>query len=260
MEEKSKQKPSGLIMLQRSLAFLYRMVPKQKLFSLFVLALLLLLVFNSLFGFWDRLTGAVMSFLRPPEVASVDLSNTITNAVVSRGMLVTSESHQTNRDIHVSVSRWVMNSGGYEASHFAEGTIFAGVNLESKLVKVTKTDDTHYQIMLPPAEITSCSLKPLTQYDRSTSAFADWETVLDLASYMAMREFVTNALQSGLIEDAESGAKRVIGDLIGSVVGDDITIEITFHTNQTPKIDDTCVAQEPREWVYDAEEDAWTRK
>src|SRR5690606_19284372 len=133
-----------------------------------------------LFNIFGKFADAVMSFLRPPEIAVVDLSNTITNAVVSRGMLVTSESHQTNRDIHVSVSRWVMNSGGYDAAHFAEGTIFAGVDLESKLVKVTKINDDNYQIMLPAAEITSCSLKPLTQYDRSTSAVANWETVLDL--------------------------------------------------------------------------------
>jgi hypothetical protein len=258
MEEK--QKSSPLDVFRGSMSFLYRMAPKQKMLSVALIVLVVILIFNGLFSVFDRLAGAVIAFLHPPEVATVDLSNTITNAVVSRGMLVTSESHQTNRDIHVTVSRWVMNSGGYDAAHFAEGTIFAGVNLESKLVKVTKIADDHYQIMLPATEITSCSLKPLTQYDRSMSAFANWETVLDLASYMAMTEFVDNALQSGLLEDAENGAERVIGDLIRSVVGNDVTIEIDFHSVQTPKIDDTCEAHEPLDWVYNAETFTWSPK
>src|SRR5690349_3827914 len=102
MEEK--QKTSSLDIVRGTMTFLYRMAPKQKLLSVALTVLVVIVVLNGLFSIFDKLSGAVMAFLRPPEVAVVDLSNTITNAVVSRGMLVTSESHQTNRDIHVTVS------------------------------------------------------------------------------------------------------------------------------------------------------------
>jgi hypothetical protein len=214
----------------------------------------------SFFGFGDKIKEAFAPKLPPTAVAVVDMSNTITNAVVSKGMLVTSESHQSNRNIRVNVIYGLLNANGYGASHFAEGTIFAGVDLESDLVQVTKIDDKHYKIMLPAPQITSCSLKPLTQYDRSTSAVANWDSALDLASYMALNEFVNTALEGGLLDDAKQSAKRVVGDLIRAVVGTDIGIEIDFHTVETPKIDDTCIAHEPLSWAYNAETAEWSPK
>ncbi len=217
-------------------------------------------VFGLWFGLWDKIRDTLTPKLPPPPVAVVDLSNTITNAIVSKGMLVTSESHQSNRNIRVNVIFGLLNANGYGASHFAEGTIFAGVDLESEFVKVTKVDEKHYKVMLPAAEITSCSLRPLTQYDRSTSAVANWDASLDLASYMALNEFVGNALKGGVLKDAETSAKRVVGDLLRTVVGDDVEVDINFHTSETPKIDDTCVAQEPLNWVYNPEKVEWTPK
>ena len=175
-------------------------------------------------------------------------------------MLVTSEMNKSNRDIRVNVVHGLLNANGYGASHFAEGTIFAGIDLESDLVRVTKINDKQYKIMLPAPEITSCSLKPATQYDRSTSAVANWESTLDLASYMALNEFVSGALADDILENAKQSGKRVVGDLVRAVVGNDVDIEIDYHALQTPKIDDTCIAHEPRDWAYNAEKFEWTPK
>jgi hypothetical protein len=225
--------------------------------------IIVIVICISFFGFADKIQAMLDSFIPkppPPPVAVVDLSNTITNAVVSKGMLVTTESHQSNRNIRVNVIYGLLNANGYGASHFAEGTIFAGIDLESDEVKVTKIDEKHYTIMLPAPEITSCSLKPLTQYDRSTSAVGDWDAALDLASYMALNEFVSNALSTNILDDAEKSGKRVVGDLIRAVVGDDVSVEINFHSAQTPRIDDTCIAHEPEAWVYNAEKSEWSPK
>lgn len=209
-------------------------------------------VFNGIQDFFAR--------LNPPTTAQVDLSDTIVNAVTSRGTLVTAESHQSNRDLRVSVTRWLLNSGGYGASHFAEGTIFAGVDLESDLVQATKQTGTAYRLMLPAAGITSCSLKPLTQYDRSTTAVGDWEAVLDLASYTAMNDFVRTAIDGGVLDEAERSAKRVIGDLLRTVVEPGVVIDIEFHPREIVRIDDTCEPHVPRDWVYDAAQGTWSKK
>jgi hypothetical protein len=222
--------------------------------------IIVLFIGGQFFGFWDKVRDSLTPKLPPPAAAVVNLSNTITNAIVSKGMLVTSEMNKSNRDIRVNVVHGLLNANGYGASHFAEGTIFAGIDLESDLVRVTKISDKHYKIMLPAPEITSCSLKPLTQYDRSTSAVANWDATLDLASYMAITEFVSDALTDGILENAEQSGKRVVGDLVRAVVGNDVEIEISFHSVQTPKIDDTCEAHEPLDWVYNPEKFEWSPK
>lgn len=222
--------------------------------------IIVLFIGGQFFGFWDRVRDSFTPKLPPPAAAVVNLSNTITNAIVSKGMLVTSEMNKSNRDIRVNVVHGLLNANGYGASHFAEGTIFAGIDLDSDLVRVTKINDKQYKIMLPAPEITSCSLKPLTQYDRSTSAVANWESTLDLASYMAITEFVSDALIDGILENAEQSGKRVVGDLVRAVVGNDVEIEISFHRVQTPTIDDTCEAHEPLDWVYNPEKFEWSPK
>lgn len=221
---------------------------------------IVLFVVGQVFGFWDKVRDSLIPKPPPPAAAVVDLSNTITNAVVSKGMLVTSEMNKSNRDIRVNVVHGFLNANGYGASHFAEGTIFAGIDLESDLVRVTKVNDKEYKIMLPATEITSCSLKPLTQYDRSTSAVANWDATLDLASYMALNEFVSSALAEGILKNAEQSGKRIVGDLVRSVVGNDVTVIIDFHTGQKPRLDDTCIAHEPLNWVYNPETHEWSPK
>jgi hypothetical protein len=222
--------------------------------------IIVLFIAGQFFGFWDKMRDLVTPKPPPPAAAVVNLSNTITNAIVSKGMLVTSEMNKSNRNIRVNVVHGFLNANGYGASHFAEGTIFAGIDLESDVVRVTKVNDKEYKIMLPAPEITSCSLKPLTQYDRSTSAVANWESTLDLASYMALNEFLSGALADGILENAKQSGKRVVGDLVRAVVGNDVTIQIDFQTLPKPRIDDTCVAHEPLNWIYNPANSEWSPK
>lgn len=210
-------------------------------------------------SFFGNLAGLRDMFF-PQTSASTEVSETITKSIYSQGVLKSADTTFSNRNIRINVRAGILNVLGHGASHQAEITIGAGVNLDSDALTVTALSEPNsYRVSLPPAFLVSCSLAPLLQYEQNGSLATNWNAVLDLANYAAMNEFVERAINSDLLSRAERNAERVVGDLVTAI---DRDIKLEFEFQKAPNIvkDPTCQPYEPRDWVYNDTEDFWEQK
>jgi len=202
--------------------------------------------FSNAFGFLDGSTRI-----------SVDVSDAIVNSLRSRSMLVSAEAQMADARVHVDIECGVLNACGYGAWYTLEGTVFAGVNLNSRSMAVSAIGNNRYRIELPAPELTSCSLGQLFKYDETTTLVDHHrEPAREIAVYHAIAAFVEQALEQGILEQATVEADQTIRDLLSSVAPD-AQFEIIFAETDQVQIDDTCQPPPPHGYDYYEDEHIW---
>lgn len=227
-----------------------------------VIAVLLILLIPATVG---SAISAFTSVLSPkPPQATIISSNTLLTNIQPMGQLTSISLQLAKADITVDVEqRGVLNNNfcSYWAKYVAQGTIKAGVDLgqisEADITYDTATET--YTITLPQASLTSCSIDMIDQYQTTLSLCPgiDWDENRQLAQYVAQRDFQADAIEGGILTQAQEQAKGVLANFVGALTGKQVNI--TFDLTTTPTEDNTCEPIPPEGWVWSEETTNWSR-
>ena len=201
-----------------------------------------------------------------PTKATVISSQTIVNGIQPMGQLVSISAQLAKADIFVGVQKGVLNACGFSVNHVAQGTIEAGIDLSQLTEDSISYDEAikTYTITLPAAQLTSCRVDYIDQYDTSTTACsADWDAARQLAQYEAISEFAKDSLENGILNRAQKQAQLTLGDFVQFLhragVGSEATVKIVFDKSKSSPIPSSCSPQPPQGWVYDEAAKIWTK-
>ena len=218
-----------------------------------VLLLLGTITVNGLFS------GIQNVFTPKPAVATVFSTQTIVTGIQPMGQLVSVSSQLAKADIAIGIQQGALNACGFSANHVAQGSVEAGIDLTKIGATDVQYDATNntYTVLLPAAELTSCRIDFIRQYERSLTACpVDWDEARLLANYEALNGFKTDAVEGGILKRAESEARTVIGNFVTALTG--AKVQIVFKTVDGPAVlPSSCVPQVPLGWTYDATKQAW---
>jgi hypothetical protein len=206
---------------------------------------------------------SIWSIFRPsPPVATVFSTDTIVQGIQPMGELVSISAQLAKADITIGIQQGVLNACGYGASHVAQATIQAGVDLTgvtSSNIVYDPTADT-YLLTLPAPRLTNCRIDDIRQYDTTTTTCSvDWDEARRLAEYIALQEFRDDAIEGGILSRAEREVRIVLGNFVQILTGS--RVEIGFSAPATaPLMDASCQPQPPAGWVQDANTGAWVKQ
>jgi len=196
---------------------------------------------------------------RPP-IASVISTQTIVTSIQPMGQLVSVSAQLAKADVSIAIQQGALDACSYSAKHVTQGTIEGGIDL----TKVGETDiqfdsETNtYTVTLPAAQITSCRVDFIRQYDRSlTVCPVDWDEARLLANYEVINEFRDDALEGGITSRAEQEARVTLGNFIHLLTG--ATVNILFKTDTTTVLPPSCTPDIPAGWVLDATTHTWSK-
>jgi hypothetical protein len=216
----------------------------------------LLLGVTTVTGLRDSVVGI---FNPRPESATSLSSQTIVQGIQPMGQLVSISAQLAKADIFIGIQQGALNACGFGANHVAQGTVEAGIDLmqvgESD-VSYNQTTDT-FTLTLPPAQLTSCRIDFIRQYDTTTTACSvDWDEARVLASHTALLEFRDDAVEGGILNRAEQQASLVLGDFVQLLTGS--SVEVEFAPADANALPPSCQPETPSGWAYDPATRAWT--
>lgn len=210
--------------------------------------------------------GAILGLKSEPPKATVVSSQTIVNGIQPMGQLVSISAQVAKADIFVGIQQGALNACGFSVNHVAQGTVEAGIDLNQlKEDGVTYDAETNtYTLNLPAAQLTSCRIDFIDQYDTSTTACsADWDAARQLAQYNATNEFVTDSVEGGILDRAQKQAQLTLGNFIQflhkAATGNDAQVKINFDPSKASPLPASCSPQPPQGWVFDAASNVWTK-
>lgn len=159
--------------------------------------------------------------------------------------------------------RGVLNNNfcSYWAKYVAQGTIKAGVDLGQITEANISYDEVSetYNITLPQASLTSCSIDMIDQYQTALSLCPgiDWDENRQLAQYVAQVDFQRDAVESGVLNEAQKQASDVLSNFVKALTGKEVSI--TFDINSIPIDDNTCKPTPPDGWIWSEETANWSK-
>ncbi len=211
-------------------------------------------------GAINGLVAALNSALNPPTVARTTSTQTIVNSVQPLGQLVSISAQLAKAEIDIGIQQGGLNACGFGASHVAQGTIEAGIDLsrisEGDIV-FDATNDT-YTVRLPAPQLTSCRMDYIRQYNRTTTVCAvDWDEARLLAQYDALNDFRDDALEGGILERARREAQLVVSNFVYALTGS--AVNITFQESENPILPPSCVPEVPQGWSLDLVSQTWIK-
>lgn len=199
-------------------------------------------------------------FSPAPPVASTFSSETIVQGIQPMGELVSISAQLAKADITIGIQQGVLNACGYGASHVAQATIQAGVDLTgvtASNIAYNPTTDT-YTLTLPAPRLTNCRIDEIRQYDTTTTTCSvDWDEARRLAEYVALEAFRNDAIEGGILSRAEREVRIVLGNFVQILTGS--RVEIVFSAPAAAP-DASCQPQPPAGWIYDANTGAWVKQ
>jgi hypothetical protein len=209
----------------------------------------------------NSLVSNIIGIFTPKApVASVISSQTIVTSIQPMGQLVSVSAQVAKADIGISIQQGALDACSYSADHVAQGAVEAGIDL----TKVTAGDIQYdektntYTVSLPPAQLTSCRIDFIRQYDRSlTVCPVDWDEARLLANYEAINEFRTDSLEGGITGRAQQEAQVALGNFIHALTG--ATVNIVFKESATTTLPPSCTPDTPAGWVLDAATHTWSK-
>lgn len=227
---------------------------------LFIIAIIGIPIILGITTISNVIGGIGQMFNMQPPVAQVTTTQTLLQSITPLGQLVSVSVQLAKADIEVSVQSGALNACGFAANHVAAASIEAGIDLnsitEEDFVFDEETD--LYRITLPPAQLTSCRIDYIRQYDRSrTMCNIDWDEARLLANAVAMQSFRDDAIEADILQRAEREAELVFSSLVKAITGKES--EITFREPDANAIPDSCQPQPPEDWTYDAAGGFWTK-
>lgn len=230
----------------------------------FIVGIIVLGVTGALSNF---VTNVRVLFNPPQERAQVLSTQTIVTGIQPLGQLVTVSVQLAKADIYVGVQQGALNACGFSANHVAQGTVEAGIDLtqisdgDIAFDEASKT----YTITLPAAQLTSCSVDFIRQYQRSTTTCnVDWDAARLLANYAALKGFQTDAIDKGITKKAEQQAKLTLGNFITllykQIQGQDVKVVFKFDSTISQSLPASCQPDAPAGWQYDDAGGAWVKQ
>jgi len=206
------------------------------------------------------LIAPVFDFLDAPASVNVVSSRTIVNSLRGLGQLVTVRGEFSKTDLEVAIHEGFLDSGYHSANHVALGSIEAGVDItQFDRDDITyNSEDGGIILNLPAPIITSCNIEHIDQYEYSIAvAQKDWDAVRQLAEYDAIMQFRQDALEGGILEEAQAEITHRLGGFINTLTGSPVHIE--FEDSDEAMFGDTCLPDAPAGWGIDADTGEWVR-
>lgn len=132
-------------------------------------------------------------------------------------------------------------------------------NIQPQDISFNAVTDT-YTLVLPPAQLTSCYLDAVAteQYDfggATPVCPANSDEMRRLASYEALNQFRDDAVENGILDQAESASETVLSNFIRALTGKNVVI--VFQDAATSAIPQSCAPEPPGTWRYNVEQDRW---
>jgi hypothetical protein len=214
---------------------------------------------GGIFQPFQSLFQNIGTIFNPPTTARVSNTQTLMNGIQPLGQLVSMSLQVAKADIEVNVTSGIGNTCGFSANHVAQGTVEAGIDLTRITENDIKYDEktNTYRLTLPTAQLTSCRVDWIRQYDRSTTACnVDWDEARIIANYSAMNGFHNDALGGGVLTRAQQQADLIISQFVRSLTGANVVI--TFR-GENAALPSSCQPQPPAGWEYHAEHDQWKK-
>lgn len=227
--------------------------------TILLLPLIVALLIGSV-SFGSLLSNVQGLFTAHPPVASVVSTQTILTGIQPMGQLVSVSAQLAKADIFIGVQQGTLNACGFSANHVAQGTVEAGIDLTRITDADLQYDETTntYTVTLPAAQLTSCRVDFIRQYERSLTACpVDWDEARLLANYEAVSGFRTDALENGILDRAQREAQVALTNFIHLLTGSDV--KIVFKTDTSAQLPASCTPDSPAGWVLDAATNAWTK-
>jgi hypothetical protein len=225
-----------------------------------------ILVSIAIFLLVSALTGrsfidVILSVINPPTVASVTSTQTIVSRIQPLGQLVSISVQLAKADIYVSVQQGTLNACGFGASYVAHGTIEAGIDLTAiteDSIRYDALGDT-YTLTLPPAQLTSCRIDYIDQYDNTTTACAvDFDAARQIANYQTLVEFRDDAIAEDILLRAEQEARTTLISFIEGLTQS--RVEIVLSETAVAAFPDSCEPEPPQRWAQNADTGIWVRQ
>lgn len=194
-----------------------------------------------------------------PSTATITSTQTVITSIQPLGQLVSVSTQLARADIYVGIESGVANACGFGANHVAQGAIDAGIDLTQLSAADVQYDALRntYILTLPAAQLTSCRVEYIRQYERTTTACnVDWDEARFLANYTALIGFRNDAVEGGILSRAETEARDVLSNFIGLTTG--AAVEINFRrADGGPVFPTSCQPDAPPGWVQNVN-GTWT--
>jgi hypothetical protein len=210
----------------------------------------------------NGIIGGIRDIFNPqPQSAQVITTQTIITGIQPMGQLVSISAQLAKADIQVGIQQGALNACGFSANHVAQGTVEAGIdlaNISADNITYDALTNT-YRLILPAAQLTSCRVDFIRQYDRSTTACAvDWDEARLLANFRALVEFRDDSLEGEITARAEREARMVLGNFVNLLTG--AQVEIVFEASDTAVLPPSCQPEIPQGWSFDETTRQWTKE
>ncbi len=195
-----------------------------------------------------------------PASVNVVSSRTIVNSLRGLGQFVTVRGEFAKTDLKVAIHEGLLNSGFHEANHVAVGSIEAGVDISQFSRDNVRYDAENgaIHLTLPPPMVTTCNIEHIDQNEHSVTVFQrDWDAVRQLAEFEAIQQFLQDALEGGILEEAKSEIRERLGSFLNSLTGS--RVHIDFAEGASAALGDTCLPDAPDGWQVDADSGDWRR-
>ena len=159
-------------------------------------------------------------------------------------------------NFHVGVSDRLCSHGGEFTAH---GVIEAGIDFdeidEDSLTFNTRSQS--YTLNLPAPELTSCRIDYIRLMRVSFSMCnPDWDRARTLAEVQAMRDFINESLEDGLLDEAEQRSEVILGEFVSTITGK--LVNVSFEKpGSIPKRNPSCHNFSTGEWHYNKAGNIW---
>lgn len=236
--------------------------------GLFVQLIILLgvggIAYGMISGAFDGFGRWVSELVNRPASFDVQDAPTVVRSVRPLGELVSVRAQLAKAGINVSLQYGI--AGGIcriTAKHVAQGTIEAGIDLRDlnadRLTYDAETDT--YTVRLPQPRLTNCIIDPFQteQYVvEGVTPFcpADEEELKTFATYLALIGFRNDAIEGGLLTEAQAQAETVLGSFIENLTGR--RVQIVFDEGE-PALPASCTPNPPGGWQYNPQTGLWNR-
>lgn len=242
--------------------FLTLLMPVLLVAIVFIVVASIMGSFGAAFGHIGNGIAFIFSAPQPPT-ANVVQSQTIINSIQPMGHLVTNEAQMAKADISVNVRQGRGNICAHSANHVAVASVSAGIDLYAiETDNITYDEESNtYTIVVPRPVITNCAIDKIDQYATNKAAptcTVNWDDLRQVAQYEALLEFRDDAIEGGLLTNAQRETEIALSSFVGALTGANVQVVFTDNLSEDDIIAG-CQPELPDGWWYVEESDQWGR-
>ncbi|MCY4465473.1 MAG: DUF4230 domain-containing protein [Chloroflexi bacterium] len=214
-------------------------------------ALVLLIVLFVIRPMTTSLAKLMDRLAAQPATAEVISSRVILSSLRGIGRLVTVTSDPHTRDVHVGIKRGFTRFdefASYGGDHQAEGIIEAGIDFTEIRSDSLRCEET-CTLLVPHPTITNCTIVRLRQSDQSFALGGrDWELLEELGRYEAVKLFIEDSKELGILEKAKEETELVLGEFVSGLTGKPVHVAFEDQPDEL-EYGATCLPEPPFGWT-----------